>query len=412
MNQVNINISNYELYVLDYLENSLEEDLMESMELFLTSNPAIADEIEGLINIKLEIDENKIADPNCLKKNIDSLPHLEINNDNFDEKYLTIAEGGASNADIEEMRVFMNYNSHKILEAKILDYTILEPDLSVEWKIKDQLKQLEHESATKIDLKNFDEYCIAYHEGVLNPQSRNELIDYIGKNTQRNEDLETYSKIHLTPDYSIIYEGKNQLRKKAAVFTINHRFTKIASIAAVFIILIGVTFKLNMNDVSTFSKEKTVRNAMARLSVDMKKNSEIQLSSQNSVEITKSQFSKRENNDIEHVQPRRSNIIKQTNNDIELTQPVFIVFNQPNQSTTEGYYKVSLSNDNFLDRNNDLKLKSIEKIRGFFGINTDRLNIPEDKLTMWDMAEVGISMYNNLTESNVLITRNSSGEKK
>jgi|GEM_PF-4412015 len=49
-----INISNYEEYVLDYLESNLDADQRQAFQSFLEANPAIREEIEDLLEYSLE----------------------------------------------------------------------------------------------------------------------------------------------------------------------------------------------------------------------------------------------------------------------------------------------------------------------------------------------------------------------
>ena len=67
--RVDINRSNYELFVIDYIEGNLDTIDMESFATFLDSNPDIKNEFNELESITLET-ENIIYKPKSeLKKN-------------------------------------------------------------------------------------------------------------------------------------------------------------------------------------------------------------------------------------------------------------------------------------------------------------------------------------------------------
>ncbi len=54
MSNININIDNYEVYALDYLENNLSPKLKKSFGYFLEFHPEIAEDLSGSMNYKLE----------------------------------------------------------------------------------------------------------------------------------------------------------------------------------------------------------------------------------------------------------------------------------------------------------------------------------------------------------------------
>lgn len=101
---------------------------------------------------------------------------------------------------------------------------------------------------TPLSENNFEEFCIAYHEGDLDEDGKEKLQNYIKGNTKKIHILSLYGKAKLQPDYSIQFPGKNEL-KRSAPFTVSYRAKKLLlpliSVAAS-IILIGLLY-VNLN---------------------------------------------------------------------------------------------------------------------------------------------------------------------
>lgn len=408
-----INIENYEEYILDYLEGNLDEGLLLDFEIFLVNNPSIASEVENLLDYSLPSNSINVPDQNCLKKNLDSLPSTSITIENFDERYLEYIEGNATESQQEELRVFMENNPSKNIDAKIISSTILVADKSIIFERKQELRVMEVGTSTIIDDLNFEEFCVANSEGILDEESYNQLNAFIAGDKAKQKTFELYSRLVLTPNNSIVFEGKQKLKKSAIVIGFYPRVAKIASIAAILVVVFGIALKINNNRVDEIQTKRIVRDAMAKLSIDVKNhaNEPTEVASIEKINIAKPIGRLKET--IKKVEPKVNTLAADLGGEPEMKMPTIFVCNQlPQNDNHDGYYSVTLSNDNFVTRNKDLKVKSIGKLRDFFGINPDRLNVPEDKLTMWDMAEVGVSMFNSLTESNVLITRTSANQNK
>lgn len=64
----NINLNNYEAYLLDYVEQNLSPDMVAELMLFLEQNPEVKAELEAFENVSLNVEKSTFNDKQNLKK--------------------------------------------------------------------------------------------------------------------------------------------------------------------------------------------------------------------------------------------------------------------------------------------------------------------------------------------------------
>ena len=72
-----INLETYELYVIDYLEGNLSDDLQAEFDVFLLMNPEIKDELFELNSFAIQAIENINFDKSKLQKDLFSSENIE-----------------------------------------------------------------------------------------------------------------------------------------------------------------------------------------------------------------------------------------------------------------------------------------------------------------------------------------------
>ena len=78
---IKIEISNYEVYVLDYIDGALPPDTRLSFESFLAAHPTIANEIEELETLDLTLDQPKVEiDKKALMMELNGSSHIHEDN--------------------------------------------------------------------------------------------------------------------------------------------------------------------------------------------------------------------------------------------------------------------------------------------------------------------------------------------
>lgn len=66
----------------------------------------------------------------------------------------------------------------------------------------------------QIGTNNFDEFCIAASEGLLEEKDRSRLDEYLSLHPEKQLDFEVYGKLSLQPDYLLVYPDKKSLKKR------------------------------------------------------------------------------------------------------------------------------------------------------------------------------------------------------
>ena len=145
-NNININKSNYENYVIDYLDGNLTAIENDCFVTFLKDNPAIKEEIFDLDNIELIPEKKEFSEKDTLKKK-PIVSVSGINELNYEEYFIAHFEG----------------NLNESQTSSLLKFTDKNPDLSKEFKL--------HSSLQLIPDKNivFSDKSVLKHKSNLRP---------------------------------------------------------------------------------------------------------------------------------------------------------------------------------------------------------------------------------------------------
>lgn len=117
----------------------------------------------------------------------------------------------------------------------------LHPDKSISFPQKNLLKK-NLRDVTNINEDNFDEFCIASSEGILNDYDEDRLKDYVELHPEKERHTKIYRLLKLKADPKIFFPGRSNLKKPVSKFS-RHRFillttTSIAASVALFIMII------------------------------------------------------------------------------------------------------------------------------------------------------------------------------
>jgi hypothetical protein len=91
---------------------------------------------------------------------------------------------------------------------------------------------------------NFEEFCIASAEGLLERQDLARLDEYIGTHPEKQHDFDIYGKLILQPDYLLVYSDKKSLKKREpAVIPLRFLYYAIGAAASVALLFMLVSRK-------------------------------------------------------------------------------------------------------------------------------------------------------------------------
>ncbi len=130
----NININNYELYAIDYIENNLDTKKRKEFELFLEKNPKIKNEIKNLAKVYLPEEKIHLDSKFELKKSpVEGLNYFE---------YLAISdiEKTINTNEKKELIKILSSNEEKLSEYQSFKKTILNKD-EIIYPFKKELKK-------------------------------------------------------------------------------------------------------------------------------------------------------------------------------------------------------------------------------------------------------------------------------
>ena len=138
-NNIKINKSNYENYVIDYLDGNLNAVENDCFVAFLEDNPDIKDELFDLDNIELIPEEKEFLEKDTLKKQPIASVH-GINELNYEEWFIAHFEGDLNETQTSSLLDFIDKNPGLSEEYKHHNSLQLIPDRNIIFSNKEQLK--------------------------------------------------------------------------------------------------------------------------------------------------------------------------------------------------------------------------------------------------------------------------------
>jgi len=138
-NNININKSNYENYVIDYLDGNLTAMENDCFVAFLEDNPAIKEEIFDLDNIELIPEKKEFLEKDTLKKK-PIVSVSGINELNYEEWFIAHFEGDLNESQTSSLLDFIDKNPELNKEYKLHNSLQLIPDRDIIFSNKEQLK--------------------------------------------------------------------------------------------------------------------------------------------------------------------------------------------------------------------------------------------------------------------------------
>lgn len=135
-----INIENYELYALDFIEGTLSEELKEEFSAFLLLHPEIEEELEGLKDLEaLEPVTGSGFDASKLKVEIAATENIDETN--YESFFIGEVEGNLTPDQIQEVEDFTAKNPIISRDRDLYKKTILRADAAIVYPEKGALRK-------------------------------------------------------------------------------------------------------------------------------------------------------------------------------------------------------------------------------------------------------------------------------
>lgn len=148
-----INLSNYQAYFLDYCEGNLNAAQIAELKVFLKEHPELQAELDEFEIITLEPEMANVFDrKNVLKKLvINAVPPL--NENNYREYFVYEIDGELSDKESNAVKMFLDANPQLCHEFKAFQQTVLSSEVEIiEFPDKNSLKRTSFLSKSKYSL--------------------------------------------------------------------------------------------------------------------------------------------------------------------------------------------------------------------------------------------------------------------
>lgn len=214
-----ISKNNYEAFFLDYHEGNLTPQLVAELLLFVELHPELKEEFESYENFSLdELPSVSFENKSLLKK--------EITIKNKDEYFIRSVENTLNTTEQELLSRFLEQHPQFINDLELFRKTKIQPELSVVFGDKDQLKD--------ITLQN-DHLLIAAMEGLLTAQESVMFNRQLETDAEMQQNYELYCQTRSVPDTSVVFEDKASLRRRERrIIPLYYYIAAAAAIAVLF----------------------------------------------------------------------------------------------------------------------------------------------------------------------------------
>lgn len=148
-----INLSNYQAYFLDYCEGNLNAAQIAGLKVFLKEHPELQAELDEFENITLEPEISTVFNQKDLLKKqlIEAIPPL--NEQNYREYFVYEIDGELSDTESAAVKSFLNTNPHLYAEFEAFSQTVLSTDVEIiEYPDKNSLKRTAFIAKSKYSL--------------------------------------------------------------------------------------------------------------------------------------------------------------------------------------------------------------------------------------------------------------------
>ncbi len=255
----NINISNYEEFLIDFLDGTLDEATHAQVLLFLENNPDIAEEFSGIADVVVDECIGSFNHKDELKIKFES--KIVVNAKNYEHYFIAYHQGDLSNDEIIQVDDFLIENTQLQNDFDLFKAVSSVKPSEVAFDEKDSLKLVEFAAGEFILKSEFENICIDYFEGNLATDTTNTLLDAIGNNKELEIIFNLYHNTKFKADKSIVFDEKAKLyrRRMIAVVPAVQYINSIAAAVVLLLMFNVYNFKLDgLNVENNISNPKNI----------------------------------------------------------------------------------------------------------------------------------------------------------
>ena len=256
-----INKSNYEEFMIDYLDGTLSAEREAELLLFLEANPSIKSELDGLDEMVLSEVNEVFECRDCLKKSV--LDSSLVNEDNFETFCIASLENDLNELEAEHLKNYLhNYPSRRAIYNQYAQLK-LQPLDSHGILNKNTFYHLATQSNERINRDNYVDFIIARNEGDLSALQNRNLDLFIKQNPALHKEIEAFAKLKLQADTSLIYEKKSALKRRKIAFIWSNGWANTAAASvAIFLFFYFIIPSNRWNNVKSIEPIQSVNTAV------------------------------------------------------------------------------------------------------------------------------------------------------
>lgn len=215
---------------------------------------------------------------------------MEINRHNYEIYAIDFIEGQMSPSEAAVFIAFLADNPDIAHEVELMRDSDTESDAP---HIHQDFSFLKKDySQITISNNNFEEICIAYHEGDLNENIQKKLIAFISDIPERQKIFNTYRQLKIVPDEGIVFKSGNSLKRKTFVRFNPRRLALITTMAAAASLAMVFIFRNNTAETTVQNIAQTSVNTVQKITESNTEVTVAKVEDQQQVKKTKNLSSK------------------------------------------------------------------------------------------------------------------------
>jgi hypothetical protein len=323
---------------------------------------------------------------------------MTINRHNFEAYLLDYLEGNLDPLLVADLMAFMAENPE--LENTIAAYNKnIKLSEIVEYIDKSPLKK-GFSDISVVTQDNFDEFCIAASENLLEEKDMTRLMEYIQQHPWKQNDYALYQRLKLQSDRSLVYPGKHQLKKPTRFpFQLRYMYY-VAGIAASIALLFMIMIRKPNDAVYSDNKPANIHRpdfAVQQPPANSHKRADKQIpgsvTSKNKLPVEITEFHADEKEDFINR--------KQVDVSLSPQKPIVAFFVENNQEPPRMFEHLA-PGSGMLNTSRSVNQVMDEQTEFFSGSYIGKLI---GKIDFWKAAESAIEGFNQLTEAHLSLER-------
>ena len=164
---------------------------------------------------------------------------MNINRNNYEEFFVLYADNELSAAEKHLVESFVRENPDLQREFSLLQQTKIFSDDSIVFEDKELLMSSRQDNNSVINHSNYEEFFLLYVDNELNEENKKAVEEFAAWHPSLQLELILLQKVRLTPDSSVVFEGKEKLYREEPKRILLFRWQSIAA-AAIVLVLAGL----------------------------------------------------------------------------------------------------------------------------------------------------------------------------